>query len=197
MYAMAEYFCLTEDMNVLDVGGDDMANWNFLKDIPHLTFANIAKRPINLPNCVNYIQADARYLPFDENAFDLVFSNSVIEHVGTFEDQKRMAEEIRRVGRSYYVQTPNFWFPVEPHLITPFIHWLPKQLRKILMKNFTIWGWITRPSRDYCENFVNMTRLLKMSEMRTLFPNGEFQPEKLFGMNKSIIVVHREGKKEF
>jgi 2-polyprenyl-3-methyl-5-hydroxy-6-metoxy-1,4-benzoquinol methylase len=190
---MAEYFCLTEDMSVLDVGGD-MDNWNFLADRPRLTIINIDKRPENWPEYIPYVQADVRYLPFDSNAFDLVYSNSVIEHVGTLEDQMKMAEEVRRVGRSYYVQTPNFWFPVEPHLITPFLHWLPKPLRKVLIRNFTIWGWITRPTQDYCDNFVNMTRLLTKSEMRALFPDGQMQPEKFLGLNKSLIAVSCEGQ---
>ena len=193
MKAMAEYFRLAEDTNVLDVGGG-MLNWNFLAVRPRVTIINIGKRSKNLSKYVSYVRADARHLPFDSNAFDFVYSNSVIEPIGTLEDQTKMTQEVRRVGRSYYVQTPNFWFPVEPHLITPFFHWLPKPLRKVLIRNFTIWGWITRPTRDYCDNFVKMTRLLTKSEMRALFPDGQLQPEIFLGLEKSLIAVCRDSQ---
>lgn len=82
------------------------------------------------PSQFSYVQGDGRNLPYTNNEFDIVFSNSVIEHVGTFEDQKRFAEEIRRVAKSYWVQTPNRHFPVETHLIAPFIHFLPRNFQK-------------------------------------------------------------------
>ena len=62
---------------------------------------------------------------FTTGEFDVVFSNSVIEHVGDFDDQRRMADEVRRVGRRFFVQTPNRWFPLEVHTRLPFVHWLP------------------------------------------------------------------------
>ncbi|MEM2045934.1 MAG: class I SAM-dependent methyltransferase, partial [Candidatus Bathyarchaeia archaeon] len=60
---------------------------------------------------VEWIIGDARCMPFKDKSFDVVFSNSVIEHVGNYDDQKMCAEEIRRVGKCYFVQTPNFYFP--------------------------------------------------------------------------------------
>ncbi len=57
------------------------------------------------------------------------------------------------MGIRYYVQTPNRWLPVEPHLITLFIHYLPKSLQRRLLRNFTIWGLVTRSTVWECENF--------------------------------------------
>ena len=72
--------------------------------------------------------------------FDIVFSNSVIEHLGDIEGQRRMAKEIRRVGKYYYLQTPNRNFPVEPHFQFPFFQFLPKWLRTAIVRRWSI-GW--------------------------------------------------------
>ena len=72
---------------------------------------------------------DAVDMPgISDGAFDVVFSNSVIEHVETYENQRRMAAEIRRVGRRYFVQTPNRHFPLEPHFLVPGFQLLPYPL---------------------------------------------------------------------
>ena len=75
-----------------------------------------------------YIQADALELPFEDGAFDIVFSNAVIEHVGGEEDQRRFVAEALRVGRRAFITTPNRWFPVEVHTHLPLVHWLPDNL---------------------------------------------------------------------
>ena len=80
-----------------------------------------------------WISRDATNLhEFGDASFDIAFSNSVIEHLSTFENQARMAAEVRRVARAYWVQTPNFWFPIEPHFLVPAWHWLPGWLMAVL-----------------------------------------------------------------
>jgi hypothetical protein len=65
----------------------------------------------------------------------------MIEHLYTSENQAQAAREAMRVGKKLWIQTPNRWFPIEPHFLTPFVHWLPEEARKRLVRNFTVWGW--------------------------------------------------------
>lgn len=102
-----------------------------------------------------------------------------------------MAEECRRVGRRYYVHTPNKGFPIEPHLLTSFIHWLPRSLQRRLIRHFTLWGWVARPSRDYCDRLLEQTRLLGKGDLLQLFPDAEIWKERFMGMTKSLIAVRR------
>jgi hypothetical protein len=75
---------------------------------------------------VRAVQADGRALPFDDGEFELGFSNAVVEHVaGGREGQRRFVSELCRVSRRVFVTTPNRWFPVDPHTLLPFAHWLP------------------------------------------------------------------------
>jgi SAM-dependent methyltransferase len=77
---------------------------------------------------VRYVQGDALALPFEDGAFDVVFSNAVVEHVGGREAQRRFVAEALRVGRRVFLTTPNRWFPVEVHTLLPLVHWLPEPL---------------------------------------------------------------------
>ncbi len=77
---------------------------------------------------IPYVQADACALPFDDGAFDVVFSNAVIEHVGGRERQRALVSEALRVGRRVFITTPNRRFPVEVHTRLPLVHWLPDAL---------------------------------------------------------------------
>ena len=77
---------------------------------------------------IPYVQGDACALPFPDAAFDVVFSNAVIEHVGGRERQRKLVSEAIRVGRRVFVTTPNRRFPVEVHTRLPLVHWLPDEL---------------------------------------------------------------------
>jgi len=74
---------------------------------------------------VPYVQGDACALPFEDGAFDVVFSNAVIEHVGDRERQRAFVSEAIPVGRRAFITTPNRRFPVEVHTRLPLVHWLP------------------------------------------------------------------------
>jgi hypothetical protein len=140
---------------------------------------------------MRFVVYDGRRLPFCNRTFDVCYSNSVIEHVGSWEDQQRFAAELRRMAPQYYVQTPNRYFVVEPHLLTPIIHFIPRAVARRLMRNFTVHGLITRPSQQWIDEFISHTRLLTVSEMRTLFPDAAIIREKFLGMTKSIIAVRQ------
>ena len=124
---------------ILDSGGGPEI-WAALpvEGCPRLVYVNLPRAIEPGSHIANLVFADGRALPFADRAFEVVFSNSVIEHVGNAQEQCRFAEEIRRVGRSYWVQTPNRWFPVEQHLLTPLIHWLPRRLQRLLVPRFTV-----------------------------------------------------------
>ncbi len=131
-------------------------------------------------------------LPFPDKSYDIVFSNSVIEHLGTWQNQQRFAEEARRVGRRLWIQTPAYLCPIEPHYLAPGIHWLPMPLRRIAAKWFTPWAWLTRPSAAKVEETLREIRLLTYREMKQLFPDCEIYVERMFGiLPKSYVAVQR------
>ena len=118
---------ITAETRVLDVGGTP-ETWDTVVDAAAGHAAEYAADEKRTGGRAWWVAGDGRALPFRDGAFDVVFSNSVIEHVGDAESQSRFAREVARVGRAYWVQTPNRWFPVEQHLLTPLVHWLPKSV---------------------------------------------------------------------
>ncbi len=137
----------------------------------------------------DFVTGDGCALPFADGVYDIVFSNSVIEHVGTWERQQRFAAEARRVGRRLWVQTPAREFFVEPHLLAPFVHWLPRPWQRRLLRRGTPWGWLTRPDRTQIDAFLAEVRLLTFREMRQLFPDCTILRERFLGLTKSYIAV--------
>lgn len=170
----------------MDIGGSPF-NWSLVSTQPKLTIVNIYA-PQQDPG-IPWLIGDGCSLPLGKKVCDIVYSNSVIEHLGDFSRQTMFANEIRRVGHRYYVQTPNRKFFFEPHLITPFIHFVPESLRGRLLRNFTLWGLITRPSAERCREFMEEVRLLDEREMRQLFPEAEIHRERFLGFTKSLIAV--------
>lgn len=182
---------MTADTRVLDVGGTS-AIWSLLPTRPRLVLLNLT--PLQSEDGeAGWVAGDACRLPFKDGAFDVVFSNSLIEHLYTRENQVAFANECRRVANRYFVQAPNQHFPIEPHLPTPIVHWLPKRLQARLLRNFTLWGWITRPDRRQCEVFIKEVRMLTARDMRQLFPEAQIRRERFFGLTKALVAM-RNGK---
>jgi SAM-dependent methyltransferase len=196
MRAFATAFGCTEATRILDVGGTP-GIWETLPVRPRVTFANMPRAREAFQPGFDRVAADGRALPFPGGAFDIVFSNSVIEHLGTAENQERFAREIRRVGKAYWVQTPNRYFWLETHLLTPFVHWLPRAWSARIVPRFTIWEWIARPRPDekefYLGHFLKDVRLLGARDMRKLFPEAAIRKERFFGLTKSIVAAYRAG----
>jgi len=187
MRAFASRFAITNQTHILDVGGGTQ-NWGYITAIPEVTICNIDVDD-GLEDRFIYKRADGRRLPFETDRFDVAYSNSVIEHVGDWDQQRAFADEIRRVSRNYYVQTPNRWFLVEPHFIAPIIHLFPRRLYRRLLPFFSLWYWIARPSQAEVDAMFDEIRLLDRREMRQLFPDAVLLEEKFMFMTKSLIAV--------
>jgi len=112
-------------------------------------------------------------LPFADGEFDLAYCSSVIEHVAP-RDRESFARELRRVARGWYVQTPAFSFPVEPHALLPAAHWLPARLRRPYWRLGVAGGW-------------EEISLLRRAEMTALF--GEPVAERVGPLVKSWVSV--------
>jgi Methyltransferase domain len=133
------------------------------------------------------IEGDATALPFADNAFDIAFSNSVIEHVGTWEGQQAFAREARRVARNLWIQTPARSFPIEPHLLAPYIQYLPKKMQHSIVR------WTPRGllQPELVHEIVDEVRLLTYREVNLLFPDCRILKERLFGLTKSYVAVRK------
>jgi Methyltransferase domain len=142
------------------------------------------------------VEGDATDLPFTDGSFDIAFSNSVIEHMTTWERQRAFAAEARRVGTKLWVQTPARSFPLEPHLLAPFFQYWPKSLQKRLARRFTLWGLLTKPNAARVEEMLSDIRLLSYGEMKELFPDCRILKESVLGLTKSYVAVRGEGVKE-
>jgi SAM-dependent methyltransferase len=136
-----------------------------------ITGVDILERP-DYPGA--FVRADAAAgLPFSADEFDLVYCSSVIEHVPPAH-RAAFAAEVRRVGRGWYVQTPAYSFPIEPHSLLPAAHWLPARLRRAY--------WRLGAAGDWQE-----ISLLRRAELERLF--GPALPERVGPLIKSWVCV--------
>ena len=188
-------FQRTGKCRIIDLGGRaqywDLFDRAFLEaNKVHITTVNLEVPEGTADPMFTEVQGDTLSLPqFADNAFDLAHSNSVIEHVGDWGQMERFAAEARRLAPSYFVQTPYFWFPIEPHFTAPIFHWLPEGIRAgLLMRRAH--GWAPK-SADVGEAMrqVQGARLLDKAQMRYLFPDGRLVEEKVLGLTKSLMVV--------
>jgi SAM-dependent methyltransferase len=180
---------LKRPVSILDVGGVE-SYWRTVgmdhHDQVFVTLLNLTEDEVSLPN-VKSMVGDARALHFGDSSFDVVFSNSVIEHVGEHRDQMKMAHEVMRVGKRYFVQTPNRYFPIEPHFLFPMFQFLPVVVRVRLLQTFNL-GWFPRtPETGKAREIVESIRLLDRYEFLQLFPGSSLYEEKAFGMTKSFV----------
>ncbi len=178
---------------VLDIGGTPHI-WEMLGRAYEVTLLNNDPKEFGAGggNYDGYtcVVGDGRNLPFPDGTFDLAFSNSVIEHVGNWDDMQRFATEQRRVGKSFYCQTPNKWFPVEPHLGTLFFHWWPRLLRIYFVTRYlTLWGLMNKPDRAQVQTSLDNIHLLTRRDLERLFPGAKIVTERFFLLPKSYVVL--------
>jgi hypothetical protein len=126
---------------------------------------------------------------FSPRQFDIVFSNSLIEHVGDARRQRAMADGVRQVGDAFWVQAPNYYSPLEPHFLSPLCPpYMPEWIRVIGARisprgNGTTW----RKARQELDSI----RLLRDGELEAMFPDAEIVPERVYGFVKSWMVLRR------
>jgi hypothetical protein len=174
----------TEGTSVLDLGGQPMI-WDSVPmqlDIVILNKSGVAVRDYPSHHRIRYEDGDACAVTgFQDRSFDLVFSNSVIEHVGLPNKQMEFAREVLRLGKSYWVQTPSKWFPIEAHCGMPFWWLYPKWLRQYFLERWR------RKLPDWTQ-MVEETTVLTNANLKRLFPEATILIEKSFGLPKSYIV---------
>jgi len=198
-------------LKILDLGGT-LTFWNTMEfeqsDDVHIVLLNLEATPVDSPMFTS-LAGDATDLSqFKDGEFDIVFSNSVIEHVGDDQAQQRMADEIRRVGKAYFVQTPNLYFPIESHSCIPLYQFMPMWLQAGLLYYFdltgggirrTIQAWKARltfrrfdrlpcESWERCVSRVKSLRLLSGRKFHRMFPGSRMYQEKCLGLTKSFIL---------
>lgn len=189
MALFADLLRPTDETKILDVGGYENC-WDFLEAKPQVTLLNIDTKTDEKKGRFTYVRGDGRKLQYPDKSFDIVYSNSVIEHVGTLEDQRSFAREVARVGKNYFVQTPNKGFFIEPHFIAPFIHFLKPSSREKLARHFTLWGLISKPTPEQVKEMVESISLLDKKEMTELFPQGKIASENFVGFSKSLLAYY-------
>jgi hypothetical protein len=98
---------------------------------------------------------------------------------------------VQRVARAYYVQTPNRWFPIEPHLMAPFIHYLPRRWQRPLYP-LTPWALLNSPDLATLDRQFRELRLLTAAQLRRLFPEARILTERAAGFAKSFVALGGE-----
>ncbi len=179
---------MQKPVTILDLGGKinfwenrDLAGNNDYK----ITIVNIEKEKSIYSNIETKMGDATDLSPFKDKSFDIAHSNSVIEHLYNFENQKKMASEIMRVGQKHIVQTPNKYFFLEPHYLIPFFQFMPDKLKYLILtktklSRLKIWN------EKFANQYIKEIRLLSLKEMKQLFPSSKIYFEKFLGMNKSF-----------
>jgi hypothetical protein len=187
---LREEFPGIESMSVIDLGGTVEAWLRAPVRPATVHVVNLEAQPKDTPDWLTAEQGDACALPasLDGAAFGLVFSNSVIEHVGGHAQRVKFAAEVHRLAPRHWVQTPYRYFPVEPHWLFPGFQFLPVNARAELSRRWPLVH--TRSeSREQGLRAAMSVELLSRTEMTFYFPDSALRTERMMGMVKSLIAV--------
>ena len=185
-------------VRIIDVGGTGQY-WDIVPR-HYLDAHNVEITIVNLPgNGISrvdgpfvFVAADACDLAgFGDKSFHIGHSNAVVEHVGDWGYMVRFAEELTRVSQKWFVQTPNYWFPIETHSMTPFFHWLPKPIQIWLVSRFQLGHWQRATTIDEAVRTVESTHLLNRAMLQELFKDAHILTERVFWLPKSLIAVKK------
>jgi hypothetical protein len=183
------------ECRIVDLGGR-ADYWSYLdRDLlerrhVRITLVNLEVQPrVDDPLFIQR-PGDACAFDAEDGAFDLAHSNSVIEHVGDWSRMEQFAAETRRLARRYFVQTPYFWFPIEPHFSAPFFHFLPAPMRaQRFMKRAYAFAAGRSENMGEAMRLVEHARLLDKAMMRWLFPDARHVDERVAGLTKSLMAI--------
>jgi hypothetical protein len=181
----------TDHVTIADIGGTSLF-WNLLNKGKNNNLDIIlVNLDANVIQNFKSICGRAENLKFiKDKSFEVCFSNSVIEHIPKFEDQQNMANDVLRIAKYYFIQTPAFIFPVEQHFLFPFFHWLPKFIRIKLVQKYNL-GWFNK-QKEYpeAEKLVDSISILTKRKLRKLFPDCNIITERFIFIPKSYIVTN-------
>lgn len=191
MSTLLERFPEFREMHVLDLGGNTRM-WQAAGTRPaHVTLVDIGDWAMETPEpWMTLVKGDACRRGTIPGTFDLVFSNSLIEHVGGPRYRRDMAEVVHSAAPHHWVQTPYRYFPLEPHFVFPGFQFLPLRAQMAVFKH---WGpvrpiWERTAADERVQTVVDHD-LLTTTEMRSLFPSSEIIRERAAGLTKSLIAV--------
>jgi SAM-dependent methyltransferase len=173
---------LTQGTRILDLGGQP-ETWQQVDmplDITILNLPDVAAIDMEVPqHRIRYVEGDAcNVVEFGRGDFDVIYSNSVIEHVGPEDRQEAFASEVRRLGTRYWVQTPCKWFPIEAHCGMPLWWFYPERGRRFFIERW-------RKKLPNWTEMIEGTRVLTLDHLRSMFPGSSVHAEWLFGFPKS------------
>lgn len=177
------------EMRVLDLGGLP-SFWTKHPRPAAVTTVNLEDADTDEPG-VTHVVADAcepGALVSNER-FDLVVSNSVLEHVGGYHRRRQLAEVVLKAADRHWVQTPNRYFPIEPHYLAPGWQFLPIPARATILRHWPLAHGRPTDRADALDNVLS-TELVSRAELQLLFPQSEIWSERLLGLAKSLVAVH-------
>jgi len=181
-------------IKILDIGGEldfwRHMGWN--NDRCTIYLLNLEDRtPANTPDTKGFVwvTGNALALPYQPGEFDLVFSNSVIEHVGSYQNQALFAAEVNRVCSKYMIQTPSLWFPLEPHSLLPLFQFIPHALRAVLIMLFNINYFPKQKTYKAALEVSRSTLMFSKNRFQQIFPEATIEVETLFGIPKSYTAI--------
>lgn len=179
-------------IKILDIGGEigfwKHVGWENEKCTIYLLNLDSVPTLTPTPGFIQ-ITGNALSLPFKLGDFDLIFSNSVIEHVGSYSNQKIFANEVRRVCDKYIIQTPSIWFPLEPHSLIPLFQCIPHSIRAVLIMLFNINYFPKQKTYKAALATSKSTIMFGKKRYQALFPEATIHVEKLFGIPKSYTAI--------
>lgn len=185
-----------EFVEIVDLGGTEIY-WNIARDFLdshrgriRITLVNLEHVEVKDHTLFRSLIGDACDPDlFEDNSFDFVHSNSVIEHVGDWSRVEMFAGNVLRLGKRHYVQTPNFWFPLEPHFRMFAYQWLPVWLRTWMLTRWNLGFYAREPDWNKALDVVRSINLLNNGEMQRLFAGSVSRRERIAGLAKSNLVL--------